>query len=330
MERKPISAMFDTYEAATRCVTRLKAAGIPESDISIVGGDTAMRAPDGTIRDDAAVDASDATETNAGSGTAVGAAIGGGAGLLAGLGILAVPGVGPVVAAGWLATTLLGAIAGGAAGGIIGGLVDAGMPEEEAHTYAEGIRRGGTLVTVNTDSARIGEVTTLLDQEGAIDMNQRAGTWRNEGWSGRYEPPPTSATTAGMAGAATGAMAGSSSGSVPLTDERPVASSDTTSEAARQDPVPIIEDQVEIEIVRAEVHPVEQSTAEADLARQDQGSNPLATSDQPVEEQPERRLDDVSLQQGVEQPSEDTVKRTDVEIEDERRKQQEQETKRSG
>ena len=214
MERKPISAMFDTYDAAARCVARLKAAGIPESDISIVGGDTAMRAPDGTVSDGAR-DAG--AETNAGSGTAVGAAIGGGAGLLAGLGMLAIPGVGPVVAVGWLATTLLGAVAGGAAGGIIGGLIDAGMPEEEAHAYAEGIRRGGTLVTASSDNSRIGEVMTLLDQEGAIDMNQRAGTWRNEGWSGRYEPPPASASTGGATGAASGAMAAGTSGSVPVT-----------------------------------------------------------------------------------------------------------------
>ena len=42
--------------------------------------------------------------------------------LLAGLGLLAIPGLGPVVAAGWLAATAVGAAAGAATGGIIGAL----------------------------------------------------------------------------------------------------------------------------------------------------------------------------------------------------------------
>jgi hypothetical protein len=69
--------------------------------------------------------------------------------LLAGLGLLAIPGLGPVVAAGWLASTALGAVAGGAAGGLIGALTAAGVSQEDAHVSAEGIRRGGTLVTAS-------------------------------------------------------------------------------------------------------------------------------------------------------------------------------------
>ena len=73
--------------------------------------------------------------------------MGGTAGLPAGLGLLAIPGLGPVVAAGWLAATAVGAAAGAATGGIVGALTEAGVSEEEAHSYAEGVRRGGTLVS---------------------------------------------------------------------------------------------------------------------------------------------------------------------------------------
>ena len=45
-----------------------------------------------------------------------------------GLGVIAIPGVGPIIAAGPLATTLAGAGIGAAAGGIIGALTDAGSP----------------------------------------------------------------------------------------------------------------------------------------------------------------------------------------------------------
>ena len=75
--------------------------------------------------------------------------MGGAAGLLAGLGLLAIPGIGPVVAAGWLAATAAGAAAGGATGGIIGALSRSpASAKTKPHVYAEGVRRGGTLVTV--------------------------------------------------------------------------------------------------------------------------------------------------------------------------------------
>ena len=48
--------------------------------------------------------------SGAGTGTGVGATVGGIAGLLAGLGIMAIPGIGPVIAVGWLATTAMGAL----------------------------------------------------------------------------------------------------------------------------------------------------------------------------------------------------------------------------
>ena len=70
-------------------------------------------------------------------GAGIGGALGGGAGLLAGLGLLAIPGLGPVVAAGWLAATAVGAAAGAATGGIVGALVDAGVDREHADVYSE-------------------------------------------------------------------------------------------------------------------------------------------------------------------------------------------------
>ena len=83
----------------------------------------------------------------AGKGAGIGATAGGVVGLLTGLGLLAIPGVGPVVAAGWLVATAAGAAVGGTAGGIIGALTQAGTSEEDAYIYAEGVRRGGTLVS---------------------------------------------------------------------------------------------------------------------------------------------------------------------------------------
>ena len=62
----------------------------------------------------------------------------GAAGLLAGLGLSAMPGLGPVVAARWLAATAVRAAAGAATRGIVGALTQAGVLKEDAPLYAEG------------------------------------------------------------------------------------------------------------------------------------------------------------------------------------------------
>ena len=61
--------------------------------------------------------------------------------------MLAIPGIGPVVAAGWLAALASGAVGGGVAGGIIGAIVETGTSKENAELYAEALRRGGAIVT---------------------------------------------------------------------------------------------------------------------------------------------------------------------------------------
>ncbi len=183
--QRVITAMFDDYDAAADAVQRLKAAGIPESDISLVGGNERHRASSDVPLPENA----DEVSTNAGAGATTGAILGGGAGLLAGVGLLAIPGLGPVVAAGWLAATLVGGVAGAAAGGIIGALTDWGMSEEEAHTYAEGIRRGGTMVSARVGEAEMTRAVEILDREGTVDMGERSRSWRAEGWQSPLTTP---------------------------------------------------------------------------------------------------------------------------------------------
>ena len=106
-----ISRLYDSYPDAEKAVRGLEAAGVPHSDISIVANnsDNWWNTDKKTDRDRDGVD--DRAES-AGKGAGIGAGVGGAAGLLAGLGLLAIPGLGPVVAAGWLASTALGAAAG--------------------------------------------------------------------------------------------------------------------------------------------------------------------------------------------------------------------------
>ena len=182
MAARALTALFDDYEAAAQAVDQLEAAGIPHSEISIISNRTEPAAAtlppiDKAQEPDEAID-------SAGTGATVGTVLGGGAGLLAGLGLLAIPGLGPVVAAGWLVATVTAAGVGAAAGWLIGGLTGAGLSEGEAETYAEGVRRGGTLVTVRADENRADRVLTILDRAGSIDLDERAQGWRSQGWTG--------------------------------------------------------------------------------------------------------------------------------------------------
>ncbi|WP_426956343.1 general stress protein [Muricoccus radiodurans] len=177
MATRTIARMYDNYSDARAAVSALEAAGFPHDDISIVANDTttATAAENG-------ID-TDATETGAGTGATIGTVLGGGAGLLAGIGALAIPGFGPIVAAGWLVAALTGAGAGAAAGGLIGSLTGAGVEEADAHVYSEGVRRGGSLVTVRADESRIQMVETILARHNPVDVSTRAATYRSEGWS---------------------------------------------------------------------------------------------------------------------------------------------------
>lgn len=170
MATRTLTAMYDTYASAADAVRALEQAGVSHDSISIVSNDPANR--------------EHVSGTGTGTGASLGTLLGGGAGLLAGLGLLAIPGLGPVVAAGWLASTLVGAGVGAAAGGIVGALTDAGVSHEDAHAYAEGVNRGGTLVTVRAEESEARQAADILDREGSIDLDERQSEWRTGGWSG--------------------------------------------------------------------------------------------------------------------------------------------------
>lgn len=103
--------MYNSYPHAAKAVKDLEAAGVPHADISLVANNS-----DEWYSNDRDRDGVDDRAEGAGKGAGVGAGVGGTAGLLAGLGFLAIPGLGPVVAAGWLAAPAVGAAAGAATG----------------------------------------------------------------------------------------------------------------------------------------------------------------------------------------------------------------------
>ena len=156
MDRHIETAVFDNDAAAERAVRELRAAGVPDRAISVIGRH------DGADRGDLDEHHRDADDK--GSGAAKGAAIGGGVGALAGLAALAIPGVGPFIAAGGLIEALgvggsaavASAAVGATAGGLTGALVKYGVDEEDARYYEQRVHEGGVLVAV--EATRPGDI----------------------------------------------------------------------------------------------------------------------------------------------------------------------------
>ncbi|MBL8212592.1 MAG: hypothetical protein JNK87_17895 [Bryobacterales bacterium] len=215
-----VLAVFDTPASADTAVRELTSVGVDRSDISVIAHDRDKRYESTTGFDTG--DRKTTDGTTVGENVAGGALFGGLGGLALGLAALAIPGIGPVVAAGPLATTLAGAAIGAAGGGIIGALKDAGVPDDEADLYAESVRRGGTLVTVHCDSDRANEISRILDRNGAVDVEERGQSYRQSGWSrfdqdaGPYDTTlgsgPGGTYTTGSSGTGTGTSTTSTSG----------------------------------------------------------------------------------------------------------------------
>jgi len=168
---KTVSKVYDSYAQARAAVDALEKAGYSAADVSLVANKYVSAEY---------ADVDEVSDTAKGAG--IGGAVGGGAGLLAGLGLIAIPGLGPVVAAGWLAATAVGVAAGAATGGIVGALVDAGVDREHADVYSETIRRGGTLVTARVRDEDTARVESILAGYKPVDPVVRREEYGRTGW----------------------------------------------------------------------------------------------------------------------------------------------------
>ena len=188
-EERMVLGVFQSMDDAQRAFGDLEADGFSRNEISLIANKSGTAAPGETGRERAAQ--LNAAAESAGSDIAadagIGAAIGGVGGLLLSFASLAVPGVGPIVAAGPIIAALGGAGIGAATGGIIGALTETGVPEEAARHYAEGIRRGDVLIAVRAEGARADRAARILDDNGAIDIDDRVSGWRSRGWTG-FDP----------------------------------------------------------------------------------------------------------------------------------------------
>jgi len=180
---------FSNYRDTELALRELQSAGFPMNKVSVVGENLDQ----GKI---AGANVSKSREEQVGggasSGATAGVVTGGLIGLLGGIGAVAIPGVGPVMAAGALATlladTALGGAIGAAAGGLVGGLVALGVPDDKAKIYSDRISRGEYLVFVEGTDAEIATAEAIFRVRGIQDWgiyNVPADTHRRA--SGRHK-----------------------------------------------------------------------------------------------------------------------------------------------
>jgi len=158
-----VTAVFDDQMQAERAISELRHRGIADAQMSIVS-----RRPE-----DAEV-TKGPSDDNTGARVGKGALAGAGVGTLFGLAAVLIPGVGPFITAGVLASALgatggaiaSGAIVGGASGALGGAFAKAGYSREEAEFYGSTVERGGVLVAVEADDTSSERLRSELTQQG--------------------------------------------------------------------------------------------------------------------------------------------------------------------
>lgn len=151
-DRGMLTGLFSDKESSESAYKSLRDRGYSDDEINVLMSDKTRDAYYGDDNDDVTTELG----SKAAEGTGIGGAVGGTLGaIIAGIAAigtnLVLPGVGLVV---WgpLAAALAGAGAGGLTGGIVGALIGAGIPEERAKVYEEGVKNGGTVLGVTPKS----------------------------------------------------------------------------------------------------------------------------------------------------------------------------------
>ncbi|PLZ74285.1 general stress protein [Fischerella thermalis] len=167
--------VFAHRRDAEAALMELRDSGFPMNQVSLIAKDSGDRLPGVNTGATTNVAAKTKADEGAKAGAATGGVLGGLGGLLVGLGALAIPGVGPVIAGGALATALATTVAGGAigaaAGGLTGGLIGLGIPENRARLYSDRFNRGDYLVMIDGTDEQIHRAEAILKRRGIADFD---------------------------------------------------------------------------------------------------------------------------------------------------------------
>lgn len=322
---KTVIALYDNFDNARQAVESLVDMGIARDNISLVANDVS-----GEHGRSINPDASMVDDVRGGEGAGFGAVVG----TLIGLGAALIPGVGPVIAAGPAFAALfagIGAATGAATGGLTASLVNLGAAEDDAGHYAEGVRRGGALLTVYAEDDSVNRVQDVLEDYNPVNIRDRATEWESGGYTGFNENASydqTSETAGTMSTAGSDYQRPTNTGGEQrfdvIEEDLQVGKREVEQGGIRvnkhvtETPV---EEQVTLreERVTVDRHPVNRAANEADFNDfQEETIEMTERSEQAVVSKQARVVEEVVLGKDVTEHTEtirDTVRRTDVEVE---------------
>jgi len=162
-----VAGLFDTFDDARKTLEDLESNGFSRGEVSCIASD-----PDRIYaREFDARDVEEAADLSKDTvdGAVQGAALGGAIGFLAGLTALVIPVFGPVITIG---SMWAGVSVGAAAGGVMGALSNYDLPEEQAGLFAEGLRRGGAIVVVETSNEDAAYLARkIMERHNVVEMS---------------------------------------------------------------------------------------------------------------------------------------------------------------
>ncbi len=321
---KTIIGAFDTSADAEKAAQNLAAAGIQRNDISLVANNEGGKYAPVT---DTAPDGNTVTGHALGHDAMVGAEWGAGIGLLVGMTGLAIPGLGWIATAGWLMGTILGAGTGAVVGGLVGALTHVGVPEEDASHYTEAVRRGSILLAVRAEDAEAQRVAGILSDAGAINIDERAAQYKQEGFMPTSKSPQVSPSNANTSQAAYNQPTGSleDKAVLPVIEEDITVGKREVQRGGVRVYSHVTERPVEENVTLREEHvmvdrrPVDRPVSSADINNlKDQSFELTESAEEAVVAKNARIVEEVVIGKETAQRTEtvrDTVLRTDVEVE---------------
>jgi Heat induced stress protein YflT domain len=165
MSEQSVVGVYQTMDDAEKAVRALDLAKFPVNQVTIVTRDISSEK---TVH--GYVTACDVSR----QGARQGAWLGGIFGLLVGSAFMWIPGVGPVIVAGSLASALLGgvegAVAGSALGGILSGLAAWGISKQHILKYEEVVKGGKFLVIAHGSAEDVNKAREILSATGASEL----------------------------------------------------------------------------------------------------------------------------------------------------------------
>jgi uncharacterized protein (TIGR02271 family) len=305
-----VTGLFKDKESAECAYDALSGRGYDKDSTDVMMSDkTRDRYYSGAAADD--------TEpgSKALEGTGTGAAIGGTLGaIIAGIAAIGtsvlLPGIGLVIA-GPLAAALVGAGAGGLAGGLIGALIGSGIPEEHAAAYESGIKSGGIVIRA---APRTAEDAAFIESK-----------FKSCGGEQVYSNAAQQHQTATAARGASSAGANRDGMTIPVIEEELQVGKRTVETGGVHVETKVTEQPVSETVtlreeeINVERRPVNRAATEADVRNTTEGEIRIpVVNEVPIVAKEARVVEEIVISKDVTERTEtvqDTVRRTDVDVE---------------